>query len=61
MKLLAKAFPELEIFSATVAQATALGAALAIHNSWNDLPVAENLVEMKPYSLPGNSHTNQQP
>lgn len=51
MKLLAKAFPELEIFSATVAQATALGAALAIHNSWNDLPVAENLVEMKPYSF----------
>ena len=35
MHLLASAFPQLEVYAASVAQATALGAALAIHPSWN--------------------------
>ena len=35
MQLLARQFPDIEVYAATVAQATALGAALVIANSWN--------------------------
>ncbi len=35
MNLLAQAFPEMEVYAASMAQASALGAALSIHNSWN--------------------------
>lgn len=35
MQLLAAAFPEMEVFAAEVAQATALGAALAVRGTWN--------------------------
>jgi sugar (pentulose or hexulose) kinase len=35
MQLLAAAFPGIEIYAASVAQATAMGAALAIHKQWN--------------------------
>ncbi len=49
MTLLAKAFPTLSIFAASVAQATALGAALAIHRFWNRKPLRTDLIELKPY------------
>jgi sugar (pentulose or hexulose) kinase len=35
MCLLSNAYPELEVFKASVAQASAIGAALAIHDKWN--------------------------
>ncbi len=35
MQLLAAAFPEMEVFAAEVAQATALGAALTVRRNWN--------------------------
>ncbi len=35
MNLLALAFPEIEVYAASVAQATSMGAALAIHQHWN--------------------------
>jgi sugar (pentulose or hexulose) kinase len=35
MNLLAQAFPGIKVYAATVAQASSLGAALAIHKSWN--------------------------
>ena len=50
MTLLAEAFPELEVFAAEVAQASALGAALAIHSSWNTNPLPENLISLKQYT-----------
>jgi sugar (pentulose or hexulose) kinase len=50
MNLLAYFFPETEVHAATVAQATALGAALAIHQSWNSKPLPENLIELKQYA-----------
>ncbi len=50
MHLLAKAFPQLQVFAASIPQATALGAALAIHPSWNNQPIATNLVTLQPYS-----------
>jgi len=52
MNLLAKAFPQLEIFAASMAQATAVGTAIAIHDSWNTKALSTNLVELKHYSTP---------
>ena len=51
MNLLAAAFPQLEIFAASVAQATALGAALAIHKQWNAKPVPGDLIELKYFAV----------
>ncbi|NML41576.1 carbohydrate kinase [Chitinophaga sp. G-6-1-13] len=50
MQLLAKAFPEMEVYAATVSQASAMGAALVIHDSWNTQPVPANLVQLKHYA-----------
>lgn len=50
MKLLAKIFPEIEVFAAHMAQATALGAALAIHKAWNDNPLPNDIIGLKYYS-----------
>jgi sugar (pentulose or hexulose) kinase len=49
MNLLAKAFPEMEIYAASVAQATSLGAALAIHQDWNTQELPLNLIELRRY------------
>jgi sugar (pentulose or hexulose) kinase len=51
MNLLAALFPDVEIFAASMAQATAMGAALAIHNSWNSKPLPNDLIELKYYSV----------
>lgn len=51
MNLLAKAFPEIEVYAAFVAQATALGAALAIHKYWNKKPVPSNIIELMYYHV----------
>lgn len=50
MNLLASAFPEMEIFAASMAQATSLGAALAIHKAWNPKPVPNTLIQLQFYS-----------
>lgn len=49
MQGLAAAFPDMEVYAAEVAQATALGAALAIHHVWNKRPVPKmlNMVKTK--------------
>ncbi|MFL9484041.1 FGGY-family carbohydrate kinase [Chitinophagaceae bacterium LWZ2-11] len=52
MHLLSAAFPQLEIFAASVAQATAVGAALSIHKYWNTLPVPGDMIDLKFYSAP---------
>jgi sugar (pentulose or hexulose) kinase len=49
MNLLAKAFPDMEIYAASVAQATSLGAALAIHQDWNTQELPLNLIELRRY------------
>jgi sugar (pentulose or hexulose) kinase len=53
MHLLALAFPQLEVYAASVAQATAMGAALAIHKEWNSLPVPADMVKLKYYKVAG--------
>jgi len=47
MNLLAKRFPTCKVFGAVIPQASALGAALVIHRSWNNCPLPTNLVELK--------------
>ena len=50
MNLLAIAFPEAEVFAASVAQATAMGAALAIHRHWNPYPMPSDAIDLKYYA-----------
>ncbi|HET7003327.1 MAG TPA: FGGY family carbohydrate kinase [Puia sp.] len=50
MHLLANGFPETEVFAASMAQASALGAALSIHSEWNSRPVPADLIELRYYS-----------
>ncbi len=50
MNLLANAFPEMEIFAASMAQATAVGAALVIHQEWNSKPIPNDIIRLKYYS-----------
>ena len=50
MNLLARQFPDMEIFAASVAQATAIGAALAIHQHWNTQAVPSHLIDLRFYA-----------
>lgn len=53
MHLLAAAFPQMEVYAASMAQATALGTALSIHSQWNKKPVPQDLIQLKYYSNSG--------
>ena len=47
MHLVANAFPKVDIYAASVSQASATGAALVMHEHWNKYPKPDCLVEMK--------------
>jgi sugar (pentulose or hexulose) kinase len=49
MHLLAAAFPDMEIFAASIPQATAIGAAMAIHPHWNSRFLPGDIIELKYY------------
>lgn len=49
MNLLARSFKNMEIYAASMAQATAIGAALVIHKEWNSLPIPNNIIELRYY------------
>ena len=49
MHLLADAFPDTEVFAASIPQATAMGAALAIHEHWNSHFPPADIIELKYY------------
>ncbi|MBO0940004.1 carbohydrate kinase [Fibrella sp. HMF5335] len=49
MSLLARAFPDIAVYAASVAQASALGAALAIHDHWNSGSMPTNSIDLKLY------------
>ncbi|HET6766841.1 MAG TPA: FGGY family carbohydrate kinase [Chitinophagaceae bacterium] len=51
MYLMAEAFPNIEVYAASVAQASALGAALVIHQHWNTKPLPSNIIDIKLYSV----------
>ena len=52
MNLLATCYPDKEVYAASMAQGTALGAALAIHEAWNSADVPTHIVDLKYYALP---------
>ncbi|HSZ85196.1 MAG TPA: FGGY family carbohydrate kinase [Puia sp.] len=49
MNLLAHIFPGMEVFAASIPQASAIGAAMIIHNSWNKKRMPERIIELKKY------------
>lgn len=49
MHLLAAALPDIEVFAASIPQATAIGAALAIHSHWNGRSLPGDIIELKYY------------
>lgn len=49
MHLLADAFPDTEVFAASIPEATALGAALAVHEHWNPHFPPTDSIELKYY------------
>jgi len=52
MNFLSAAFPDMEVFGASMPQATAIGTALAIHKAWNRKAVPTDLIELKYYAAP---------
>jgi sugar (pentulose or hexulose) kinase len=50
MHLLAMAFPQIEVYAASMAQASAIGAALSIHSEWNTYPVPKDIIQLNYYS-----------
>lgn len=50
MHLLAEAFSGIEVYAASVAQASALGAALVMHDHWNTKEKPANIIELKMFS-----------
>jgi glycerol kinase len=51
MYLLAEAFPSVEVYAASLAQASALGAALAIHQHWNTKPLPADIINLRLFSV----------
>ncbi len=52
MNLLASSFPGMEVYATSMAQATAMGAALIIHQSWNRNSIPNDIITLKYYSIP---------
>jgi sugar (pentulose or hexulose) kinase len=50
MHLLAESFPDTEVYAASVPQASALGAAMAIHQHWNTKPLPMDIIGLQLYS-----------
>ncbi|MEJ0033870.1 MAG: hypothetical protein WDO15_27615 [Bacteroidota bacterium] len=50
MKLLSQAYPKLEVYAASVTQASALGAALVIHDDWNKKAIKKDIIKLISYS-----------
>lgn len=49
MNMLARRFKELKVYAASVSQASALGAALVIHKSWNSESIPAKTIEVRSY------------
>lgn len=49
MNLLASFFPSMEVYASSIPQATAIGAALAIHDAWNAEAFPTSLIQLKEF------------
>jgi glycerol kinase len=58
MHLLSEAFHGLEVYAASVSQASALGAALVMHRHWNEKAKPSDLIEMKLYAEASRANTS---
>jgi sugar (pentulose or hexulose) kinase len=54
MNLLAAGFPQMEVYGSSVAQASAIGAAMALHSDWNSNSLPVSIIELKAYATPDN-------
>ncbi len=50
MKLLAQAFPDKKVYAASLHQASALGAAMVIHEHWNNHSLPKEMIQVIEYS-----------
>ncbi len=50
MNLLARLFKDVEIYAASMSQATAIGTALALHREWNKEELPGDIIELKRYA-----------
>jgi glycerol kinase len=50
MQLMAMAYPHLEVYAASIAQASAIGAAMAVHSYWTRHPLPADLIELVRYT-----------
>ena len=50
MNMLARAYPQYEVYAAAIPQASALGAALAVHEEWNTKTIPNNLISLQYYT-----------
>jgi sugar (pentulose or hexulose) kinase len=57
MNLLSLAYPGKEVYAASIAQASALGAALAGHHYWNKQEIASSLIRLKHFTAELESHS----
>ena len=57
MHLLAEAFPGIEVYAASIPQASAFGAALVFHHHWNSHPLPADIIDLKLYSAIHNPAT----
>ena len=51
MYLLSEAFPDIEVYAASIPQASALGTAMAVHQHWNTKPLPSDIIDLKLYSV----------
>jgi sugar (pentulose or hexulose) kinase len=51
MNLLANTFPDIPVFAATIAQGSAIGAAMAIHDYWNEFSLPHDLIRLQHYPV----------
>lgn len=54
--LLVMAFPDTKVYAASISQASALGAAMAIHHYWNKQALPVNIVQLKQFNSTLESH-----
>ena len=59
MHLLSEAFPGIEVYAASVPQASALGAALAIHQHWNKKQLPSDIIDLRLYAVTHNIITQR--
>ncbi|MBC7721435.1 MAG: carbohydrate kinase [Pedobacter sp.] len=54
MNLLANAYPTIEVYASEIAQATAIGAAMAVHKQWNTKNLPPDIIQLKKYTFSQN-------